>query len=322
MKPSYRLIDYSLRPGKFAERKMLCEVFSRLRPFSSLRDYVYVGFGSIWFADHILFHKNLGIRKMVSIERVSAHAARFEFNRPFANVDIRIGAANQHLTGLDWDKRLILWLDYDDPLSPSILDDVRTVAMRAKSGMLLSVSVQAHEFSRPSDSDDEETERITTPRDFRREFGDERTPPELNVLDLTGWKVARTSRVALRQEIEEALLSRNVRVREAERLEFQQVAAFEYADGAKMTTIVGILVNGSEKAMFQACGYDELEYFRDGVDAVRIRVPKLTPKEMRHLDSLLPGLPDEEELAPLPPADAEYYGRFYRYLPNYASFEP
>ena len=185
-----------------------------------------------------------------------------------------------------------------------------------------SVSVQAHAFSRRSDSDDEETEGISTPRDFRKEFGDERTPPHLSVLDLTGWNVARTSRVALRQEIEEALLSRNVDIPEVERLEFQQVAAFEYADGAKMTTIVGILVNGSEKTMFEACGYDELEYFRDGVDAVRIRVPNLTPKEMRHLDSLLPGLPDKEELAPLPPADAAYYGRFYRYLPNYASFEP
>ncbi|MDE0242540.1 MAG: hypothetical protein OXQ84_20490 [bacterium] len=322
MKASYRLIDYSLRPGKFAERKMLCEVFSRLRPFSSLRDYVYVGFGSIWFADHVLFHKSLGISELISIERVSAHAARFEFNRPFANVDVRIGSANQQLTGLDWGKPLILWLDYDDPLSPSILDDVRTVATRAESGMLLTVSVQANGFVGASDVDDEEREVIRTPRDFRNEFGDERTPGDLNVLDLTGWKVAKTSRVALRQEIDEALLRRNVSVQEEERLEFHQVAAFEYADGAKMTTIAGILVKASETGTYQACGYDELEYFRDGVDAVRIKVPKLTPKEMRFLDSLLPGLPDEEELAPLPPADAKHYGRFYRYLPNFASFEP
>ena len=47
MKPSYRLVDYSLRPAKFAERKMLCELFSRLPPFSPMQQYRYVGLGSI-----------------------------------------------------------------------------------------------------------------------------------------------------------------------------------------------------------------------------------------------------------------------------------
>ena len=322
MKPSYRLIDYSLRPGKFAERKILCEIFSRLRPFSPLQDYQYVGFGSIWFADHMLFHKSLGIRKMVSIERVRAHTERFKFNRPYANVDIRIGAASQHLTSLDWDERLILWLDYDDSLSPSILDDARTVAARAESGMMLAVSVQANKLYGNAVNDEEEAVEISTPQAFWQEFGDERTPPDLEVWDLKGWKVARISRAALLAEVEEVLVLRNVGVPESNQLEFRQVAAFEYADNAKITTIVGIFVESTENSEFESCGFDELEYYRSGTDAVQIKVPMLTPKEMRHLDSLLPGLTANKNLKPIPAKDAKYYSKFYRYLPNYASFEP
>ena len=322
MKASYRLLDYSLRPAKFAERKMLCEMFSRLRPFSPLQDYQYVGFGSIWFADHLLFHKSLGIQEMISIERVGAHKSRFEFNRPFANVDIRIGAAKQHLPSLDWDKRLILWLDYDDALWRGILDDVHTVAMRAKSGLALAVSVQAEEMCCRSDADDEGITPIVSAREFRKEFGDKRTPQDLDPRKLKGWGIAKTTRELLREELKEAVLARNLALPEEHQLKFRQIGAFEYADGARMTTVVGVFVNPTEDVKFQACGFDELHYFKDGIGAVRIKVPKLTPKEMRHLDTFLPGLLAANQLGPIPPADASHYARFYRYLPNYASFEP
>ena len=51
MSRSFERIDYSLRPAKHAERRMLCDVFRRLKPFGPVEDYVYVGFGSVWFSD-------------------------------------------------------------------------------------------------------------------------------------------------------------------------------------------------------------------------------------------------------------------------------
>lgn len=166
MKPSYRLIDYSLRPAKFAERRMLCEAFSRLRPFCPLERYLYVGLGSIWFADHTLFHRALGIEEMISIESEKSHGPRFEFNRPYANIDIRLGTVARHLPGLDWRRRMILWLDYDDPLSLSILDDVRTVARLATSGLMFAVSVQARAFYGKSDDDEDARPEIRTVREL------------------------------------------------------------------------------------------------------------------------------------------------------------
>jgi hypothetical protein len=48
---------------------MLCEIFGRVHPFQPVDEYVYVGFGSVWFQDFILFHRHLGMRDMISIER-------------------------------------------------------------------------------------------------------------------------------------------------------------------------------------------------------------------------------------------------------------
>ncbi len=301
---------------------MLSELVSRLRPFAPVQEYVYVGFGSIWFADCVLFHKALGIREMISIERVLAHAERFEFNRPFANIDLRFGTAAEELVNLDWSRRQIVWLDYDDPLSLGILGDLRTVANRAGSGTMLAVTVQAERLFRGT-SDDDDLEPIETPGAFRDEFGDSRTPADLAYEDLTGWGLAKTTRMAVREEIEHGLSRRRQGMRDGGGLAFRQVAAFEYKDGARMTTIVGVFVNADEEASFDACGFEKLGYYRATMDSVvRISIPKLTPREMRHLERLLPGEPTKEELGAIPPSDARHYGGFYRYLPNYASFEP
>ena len=61
MVDSFRRIDYSLRPAKHAERRMLCDVFRRLTHFQPVETYCYVGFGSVWFSDFVLFHRALGV---------------------------------------------------------------------------------------------------------------------------------------------------------------------------------------------------------------------------------------------------------------------
>ena len=66
---SYQKINYSIRPAKSAERKMLCELIQHLSVFHKLSDYQYIGFGSTYFTDFSLFHRNLGINKMISIEK-------------------------------------------------------------------------------------------------------------------------------------------------------------------------------------------------------------------------------------------------------------
>ena len=321
MTESYRLIDYSLRPAKFAERKMLCELFARLRAFASLESYRYIGFGSIWFTDCVLFHKTLGIADIISIERELHHEPRFDFNNPYGGIQLRMGTAAEVLPSLDWTQRSIVWLDYDDPLSPSILDDIRTVATRALSGTALAVTVQAHKLIDARDIHDSPIE-IASRAQFHDLFGDARTPTELVGADLEGWRIARTSRRVISDEIKNGLQQFNVGRPAAQQLQFKQIGAFEYADGAKMSTIVGVFVDRGQNSLFEASDFRTLSFYCDGLDAIRIKIPLLTPHEMRHLDRSLPCEEEESiELGPIPESDSKSYAKLYRYLPNFASFE-
>lgn len=321
MTASYRIIDYSLRPAKFAERRMLCDIYSRLKVFGALESYRYIGFGSIWFADCILFHKSLGIEDIISIEKEQAHKARFEFNNPYRGIQLMMGSAAEVLPGLDWSHRSIVWLDYDDPISPAILDDVRTVATRAISGTALAVSVQTEGLVDKRPHLDESTD-ITSAQGFRDCFGDARTPNDLDASSLRGWTLSKTSRSLIRNEIEAGLQSVNAGRSVGQALRFQQVGAFEYADGAKMTTIVGVFVDHGQNGHFEGAGFRGLPFYRDGDEAVRIKVPLLTPREMRHLDRSLPCRDmDDLGLGPIPESDGKNYAKLYRYLPNFASFE-
>ena len=64
---SYLKVDYNLRPAKQIERRMILDTFHNLGTVGfPIRDYKYVGFGSIYFVDFAMFHKLLGIRKLLS----------------------------------------------------------------------------------------------------------------------------------------------------------------------------------------------------------------------------------------------------------------
>ena len=144
MKPSFQQINYSLRPAKHTERRMLCDIFRKASHFHRLSDYTYVGFGGIEFSDFILFHRSLGIREMVSIERAHQTISRIEGNKPFNTIKIVGTSSSIALPKLSWEQPHILWLDNDDPLAPNMLLDVATVANHAASGSMLAVSFQCH----------------------------------------------------------------------------------------------------------------------------------------------------------------------------------
>ena len=322
MTASYRLINYSLRPAKFAERKMLAEALARLRVFGSLRTYRYVGFGSIWYADCVLFHRTLGIEQLISIEREQDHEDRFLFNKPYHGIELRMDDSAAVLPNLDWGHRTIVWLDYDDPLSPAVLDDVRTVAGRACPGTALIVSVQAEKILDKRKSK-EEPIHVTRREQFRRYFGDARTPLKLPGAALRGWGLSTSSRRIVRDEIENGLQVANAARAPGQRMKFRQIVAFEYADGAKMTTIGGVFADAGQNAVFESADFGDLPFFRTGDSALRIEVPLLTSREMRELDRSLP-CPEGEAIdsGAIPGRDGKHYAALYRYLPNFAAYEP
>lgn len=111
---SYEKINYSLRPAKNIERKMLCEVITRLSLIQSIEKYRYIGFGSPYFTDFVLLHKMFGINDLISIEKDKFNEARFIFNKPYSCIDMMFEDSHDALKKIkNWKKPTILWLDYD-----------------------------------------------------------------------------------------------------------------------------------------------------------------------------------------------------------------
>src|SRR6202035_674935 len=109
---SYLKVPYDLRPAKQVERRMLVETFQTLAQQGfPIDEYQYTGFGSIYFVDFILFHKLLGIRKMLSLEIDEKIRKRVKFNQPFGCVEVKIARIEDELPKMSRDIRHILWLD-------------------------------------------------------------------------------------------------------------------------------------------------------------------------------------------------------------------
>ena len=249
MPRSYEHINYNLRPAKQIERKMLCEAFRRLCAFGSLTSYRYVGFGSIYFRDFVLLHRDLGIPNMISIEGDPVNEKRFQFNCPFGCIKLRFGHSNEVLPELTWDVRTILWLDYDYPLDSRVLTDVSWFCANAISGSVLVITVDARVES-PADALD----------DFCQRIGPERIPPGTRSKDLAGWGFARLCRRVITNHIDEELNRRNGGRMRGTRYLYRQLFHFHYEDSAKMLTVGGLLYDEGQEPTVQACGFAELSF--------------------------------------------------------------
>ena len=320
MSASFERIDYSLRPAKHAERRMLCDVFRRLRPFGRVEDYVYVGFGSVWFADFSLFHRALGIRDMVSIEQQVDAKLRIEDNKPFRiPVDYRKSTAV--LPELDWTRKQFLWMDYDSTLDADMLQDVRTVARRATSGTALSVSVQCMRAPQIADAQhDKAIGALSALERFIALFGRDRVPPDTTEEDLHGWPYALLSREMILQEIQAELAARNSIG--PDEFYFKSICDFEYVDGAKMTTVVGVFWEKNQSGLLEDCHFEALDFLPNPPGVVRINVPKLTVREFRRLESQMPlNQGANLNLGSIPAKEAAQFQEMYRFLPSFAVIE-
>lgn len=328
MPASYRAINYSLRPAKAVERKMMGEAFRRLHSFQRVEDYRYVGFGSIYFSDFQAVHRVLGINDMVSIEKHTEAAECFEFNRPFRSIDLKFGESNVVLPSLPWDKPSILWLDYDGKLDQKGLSDIDTFCARCRSGSFLVTSVNAQADPEPS-----EDERLAFTAQTGEAFnastyrlrklvemvGSDKIPPGTDGAGLRGNDFGKVCRKIIDNQIASKLSARNGLLHPQDRIVYRQVFYFRYRDNAQMLTVGGVLCTEADLMKFDACAFEKLPFVRPGDEPYEIRVPCLTTKEIRHLNAQLPKVASEALVAPgVPQADLSTYAEVYRYFPSFS----
>lgn len=290
---------YAFRPRKQIQRLLIVDACQRLRTIAPLETYQYVGFGGFEFVDFDLFRRRLGIGRMVSYEK-DADESRYEFNRPFADIELKFGSASQHLAFLDRATLRIVWLDYLQTLDHEVLQDVAAASARLAPGSLLIVTVNAMP-ARPADR---------RRAQLAESVGEERVPNGVEDASLAKWGLADVQRRILAATAEEALDGRG------DGAQFEQLFNFRYADGAQMLTVGGIIVTPGIRQAFEACKFEQLKQVSRDHNAVLISAPALTAKEALHLNRQLPL--DAGAILDCPgldPDDVEGYERFYRWYP-------
>lgn len=306
---SHKQINFSIRPAKSIQRKMLCEAFTRLAPFARVSSYSYIGFGGYFFSDFSLVHRTLDIRRMTSIEQETGDIERFEYNRPYKCITVEPGPSGDVLPTLSWRNKAIVWLDYDKRLCDEFLADIRHVCSNAAPGTILVVTVDA------------DSKKLEQPRDALSKIDPKKIPADVKDSDLSGWGLANIYWHIIRNEIHEQASIRGRTLSPSKKLKYRQLFNFHYSDGTKMLTTGGLLHRNSQSDKVDQCDFEELTFVKTDSDAFLIDVPNLTLKEARSLQSQLPRTAKQRLTTPIPHDDVRRFSEVYRYFPTFVEAE-
>ncbi len=295
-------ISYTQRPAKHIQRRMVVDALGRMRAFSELSEYQYVGFGGMEFVDFELMHRELGVADMVSIELDSGTAPRYRFNTPFATVRLFFDRASAVLPGLLDDPILrIVWLDYECQVNLEVLQDLGTALRKLLPGSALIISVNAQGPTRAA-------QRL---EQFTKNVEPDRVPPGSTDAALAQWGWAEASYDVLAAEAQSEI------ARRTDGCAFEQIFHFRYADGARMLTWGGLLVAPANRPAFAAADFPALGQVRTASQpAYEIAPPLLTTREALHLNAQLPcAVPDQLQADGISSTDLVAYADLYRWYP-------
>ena len=303
---SYLSVAYDLRPAKQVERRMLLDFFRRLSGAGTpVESYHYTGMGSIHFIDHILFHKFLGIDKLVSVERDDDIERRTRFNQPFSSVQIEIMEIGEYIPRLQSDAKHIVWLDYDYRLSQDMIKDVRAcgATLAIDSFVLVTVDVEPPKDSRGASDN------------FASYWG------AASNLWVPSWKNNDFTRSKLHLRARD-LIANAFREGTSGRPNVEPIPCFYfvYADGHRMATL-GVQIGGPQQACrlqkIKASGADYLVLDFSG-QPFQIDVPVLTRRERPLLEGAVPA-GDYHRVRNTGVGEEEFrkFEKIYRFLPSY-----
>lgn len=314
LRHSFEKVHYLLRPSKQVERKLIVETLIRLRMADyDVSDYTYLGFGSVYYVDFILFHKHLYIDKMICVERERIEK-RMEFNKPYRFIQLRMSPVDDVVLTLPRNKPHFVWLDYDSTLQSSMLDNIDGFLQQLapKSILLVTVDARARVPKKDVDPNWSDSERDCHALDyfktnFERIVGRPIHADELQRKSTLRGLLARI----IRGKIEKAMLGRSG-------LEFIPVFNFHYSDNAPMLTLGGIIDEEGEGRALWANHLRRLKFLTRRLDPVEISVPALTLRERHWLDqnikdhTLTKRLPFE-----LRKTMIKAYSKYNRHYPDY-----
>jgi len=275
-------------------------------------DYRYVGFGSPYYADFILFHKYLYISRMTCLEK-NPIKERMQFNKPYKFIDLKMISAYEYIPMIPKSRPVLVWLDYDSSLEINMLEDIDGFIQRSPEKSILMFTVDARaklpedEYD-PSLSKHEELKKTV---DHYNEHYQKYIGKTLVANDLFEPNYPSILAIILKQKILEAMDGRAD-------LSFIQLFNFLYADNAPMLTLGGVLINNKDKDNYIKNNFENINFICQGDSPIKINVPPLTDRERKWIDSNLVGIKSKKK----PPFNIDFeiifdYVKHAKHYPTY-----
>src|ERR1035437_3847988 len=155
MASSTNVVNFSLRQNKAIERSIVFDGLQEVYRRMSISNMVYIGLGSIWFADFQIAHRQLGIVDMVSLESDDMTFQRAVFNKPYRTIELVHGRSDEVLRevldrGLIAHRPTIVWLDYDECLDATKVTELTrlTSTLPANSFLIATFNVRANSYAK------------------------------------------------------------------------------------------------------------------------------------------------------------------------------
>lgn len=272
LKPSFEKVNYLLRPRKQIERKIIIEL---LRLIQDIDKYNYIGLGSIFYYDFILFHKLLNINKMISLDDKTANK-RFKFNLPYDFIKFINKRTTDFFSIYKLKSKTIIWLDYDIPIfknhdrNNTIFRDIDLVCRNLKSPIILILTIDVKNIA-----------------DFNeiKAFFDEFNcyiPDKLKT-DIIK-RIPREFNLHYDKIVQNIILNYFDEIQKLDTNKFSKLFSFCYEDSRPMFTLGGVLgVKNDADDIIKLVKTNEF-YNTDYDNITSIDVPNLTYKEKIYID--------------------------------------
>lgn len=310
---SYEKVPYPIRPSKQVERKLFLEILHKLgKEGLPVQDYTYIGMGSIFYVDFILFHRYLYVESMICAEH-SDDKKRMRFNKPYKFIRLENGDVASLIPEVEEGKRYLVWLDYDTPLDGDKLNHFGGFLRRLASGSVIMITVDAQRRI-----DEDELQSGTTLKDL-----DDQACKELN-LPFKRYLGRPVVRADLSYNGLPSMLSRVLRAKSEEIMALRgsmrllQLFNYRYADGAQMYTYGGLVCDQALGDRLASSTILEVVGVARGLEPISISVPPLTMREKEWLDSKIRSRIRIDKMPfELKQSALDAYLEFYKHYPSF-----
>lgn len=298
------VLNYEIRPCKFTERRMLLMSLARIIGVFK-QQYQYIGFGGLTFTDFKLFHRELHINTMYSIE-AGYSESKLEFNKPYSCISILHGHSSEMLSLVNLSKPSIVWLDYDDVLSMDVFTDLELVLHMIPRGSvyIMSCNRQLRKNKMPYSNDE-----------FREEYGN-LVPFDIRENCCADINSSYTIKGMIDNHCNKILKDRN---KLGENLIYKPLYNIKYSEyrGARMFTCGGIVLDKDDYDL--NLNLDDLDYISTD-QPYEINIPNLTYREASYLNQILGISSKENDIVQkgiVSSEEIDKYKKIYRFIPNF-----